>query len=75
MNDDDDDRTPTDWFNLSDCIFFIYCVCLFPFAIFFHLGLCCATTYVGEKSCTYKKFCHRKHRSAPAVTSPLAPVP
>jgi len=23
-----------DWFNLSDC-FFIYCVCLFPFAKFF----------------------------------------
>jgi len=49
MNDDDD-RTPTDWFNLSDCIFFIYCVCLFLFAkFFFFFHLCCATTYVGEK--------------------------
>jgi len=29
--------------------FFIYCVCLFPFAKFFSFfHLCCATTYVGE---------------------------
>ena len=27
-------------------VFFIYCVCLFPFANFFHL--CCATRYDGE---------------------------
>ena len=30
-------------------VFFIYCVCLFPFAKFlFFFHLCCATTYVGE---------------------------
>ena len=34
-------------------VFFIYCVCLFPFAKFFFFHLCCATTYVGENKVVY----------------------
>ena len=37
-------------------VFFVYCVCLFPFAKFFFFHLCCATTYVGKIK-LYIKFC------------------
>ena len=34
--------------NVSLTVFFIYCVCLFPFAKFFSFLFMCATAYVGE---------------------------
>ena len=37
-----------DWFNLSDCIFYLLCLFISVCKIFLFFHLCCATTYVGE---------------------------